>query len=294
MNARSRNHATRSPVAQRDGLLLLDKPAGISSFAAIARMRPELGRKLGHAGTLDPFATGLLLVLAGRATRLARFVSGLEKAYEATVQLGATSSTDDVEGEIASSADADPVSEAAVAEALAAFAGAIAQVPSAASAIHVDGERAYARFRRGEDVVMPTRSVTVHEIRLDDFDEERQRATISVRCSTGTYIRAIARDLGAVLGVGGYCLELRRTAIGGFTAAEAHGETAWRSPLAAVAHLPRLVASDADRDELTHGRSIATELLAPAVAVVHGAALVAIAEAVDGRLRPSIVLEAAP
>ena len=159
-----------SGVAQRDGLLLLDKAAGISSFAAIARMRPQLGRKLGHAGTLDPFATGLLLVLAGRATRLARFVSGLEKAYEATVQLGATSSTDDIEGEIASADGAGPVSADGIRGALMRFSGAIEQVPPAASAIHIDGERAYARFRRGEVVEMPTRSVTVQEISLTGFD----------------------------------------------------------------------------------------------------------------------------
>ncbi len=136
------------------GLLLLDKPAGPSSFQAIARLRPVLGRKVGHAGTLDPFATGLLLVLAGRATRLAAYLSGLDKRYVARVALGVTSTTGDPEGELVATG-APRVGRAAVEAALPPFRGTIEQVPPAASAIHVEGERAYARFRRGEEVVVP-------------------------------------------------------------------------------------------------------------------------------------------
>jgi tRNA pseudouridine55 synthase len=272
-------------------MLLLDKAAGVSSFAAIARMRPELGRKLGHAGTLDPFATGLLLVLAGRATRLARFVSGLEKTYHATVQLGVISSTDDVEGDLVPHPDGRRVTEAEVAAALPAFAGAIEQVPPAASAIHIDGERAYQRFRRGEVVEMPTRQVIVHAIALQAFDEARQTAELAIRCSTGTYVRAIARDLGNVLGVGGYCATLRRSAIGPFQVVDAAGERSWRSPLETVAHLPQRRLDDAERELIAHGRAIPGEGDAPEVALVSDGRLVAIGTAADGLIRPSIVLE---
>ena len=200
-------------------MLLLDKAAGHSSFGAIAALRPVLGRKLGHAGTLDPFATGLLIVLAGPATRLATFLTGLDKRYRAAVRFGVTSTTDDPEGDLA--ATAATTDEDAVRRSLNGFRGEIRQVPPAASAIHIDGERAYKRFRRGEEVEIPTGSVTMHAIELLAFDPVAQTAQLDVRCSTGTYIRALARDLGVAVGAGGYCSALRRTEVGPFSVDDA-------------------------------------------------------------------------
>ena len=158
-------------------------------------------------------------MLAGRATRLARFLSGVDKRYLATVRFGARSTTDDPEGEL--EAGEGRTDAAAVEVALAGLRGPIVQVPPAASAIHVDGERAYRRFRRGEAVAVPPRAVTVHALELVAFDEERQEAELDVHCSTGTYVRAIARDLGEAVGTGAYCAALRRTTVGPFTLADA-------------------------------------------------------------------------
>ena len=173
------------------GLLLLDKQAGPSSFAAIAALRPVLGRKVGHAGTLDPFATGLMLVLSGRATRLARYLSGLDKRYLARVQFGTTSSTDDPEGDL--EATGGRADEADVRAALPALTGRIEQVPPASSAVHVDGVRAYERFRRGEAVVVPTRQVEVHGLELRGFDAAAQTAAADVEVLTERIDDAIAR-----------------------------------------------------------------------------------------------------
>ena len=197
------------------GLLLVDKPPGPTSFAVIRRLRPVAGPKVGHAGTLDPFATGLLLVLAGRATRLATFLSGLDKRYRAVVQFGAVSSTLDPEGEI--SQTGGRTDAAAVREAAAALTGEVLQEVPLASAVRVDGERSYARMRRGEIEAPPPRMVTIERLEVISFDEQAQRAVIDVRCSKGTYVRQIAADLGAATAAGGYCSELRRTEVGGFT-----------------------------------------------------------------------------
>jgi tRNA pseudouridine55 synthase len=284
---------------RRAGLLLLDKPAGPTSFAAIASMRPALGRKLGHAGTLDPFATGLLLVLAARATRLAPYLAGVPKSYRATVQLGVRSTTDDPEGELEPSGRR--VERAAVEAALDAFRGPIVQVPPAASAVHVGGERAYARFRRGEAVTVPPREVVIHRLVLEAFEEEAQVATLALDCSTGTYVRALARDLGEALGVGAHCASLRRTAIGTFAVADAaapdaaradpYAAPSWREPLDAVPHLPL---RDVDADEaaaLRHGRSIAAHGESGAVRCAADGRLLAIARADGSELRPSVVFE---
>jgi tRNA pseudouridine55 synthase len=277
----------RPGVEQRTGLVLVDKQAGPSSFGAIAALRPALGRKLGHAGTLDPFASGLLVVLAGRATRLATFLTGLDKRYLATVQFGARSTTDDPEGEL--TPGDGTVTEAEVAAALAAFRGRIRQVPPAASAIHVDGERAYARFRRGETVLVPARDVEILALELVAFDAARQAAEIDVHCSTGTYVRALARDLGDAVGTGAYCSALRRTAVGPFDVAEADG--ALRPAGDAVPHLPHAVLDAAAADAIRHGRSVAgaSDRDRP-TAVFHGDDLVAIARAGEGDLRPLVVL----
>jgi tRNA pseudouridine55 synthase len=197
------------------GLLVVDKPAGMTSHTVVSRIRRLAGtRKVGHAGTLDPMATGVLVVGVGRATRLLGHLMLTEKSYDATIRLGASTTTDDAEGEVTSTATLERVDEAAVREALAAFIGDIEQVPTAVSAIKVDGKRAYARVRDGEKVELKPRPVTIHELTVREVALPDVR--ISVRCSSGTYIRAIARDLGAALGVGGHLTALRRTAVGVF------------------------------------------------------------------------------
>lgn len=204
-------------TATASGLVVVDKPAGLTSHDVVSRVRRLAGtRKVGHAGTLDPMATGVLVLGVNRATRLLGHLMLTEKAYDATVRLGVATTTDDAEGEVVATASTADVDEAAVREALAGFVGDIEQVPTAVSAIKVDGKRAYQRVRDGEDVQLKARPVTVHELVVHDVrrDGDRLDVTISVRCSSGTYIRAIARDLGARLGVGGHLTELRRTAVG--------------------------------------------------------------------------------
>ena len=283
------------------GLLLVDKPAGASSFGAISRLRRAYGRKLGHTGTLDPFATGLLVVLHGRATRLAPYLGGLDKRYRATVRFGATSTTDDPEGEVAESGAT--IDEAALRAALPAFVGKLTQVPPAASAVHVDGERAYRRFRRGEEVAVPARQVLVHELELLDFDDATQTAELDVACGPGTYIRSIARDLGETLGTGAYLTALRRTEVGRFDVADAAapdaiadappGTLGWQSPLAAIPQLPHRGLTPEERIAIGHGRRIANDGLDGDVALVDDAVLVAIGNATGPEIAPQLVLEPA-
>ena len=205
------------------GIVVVDKPAGLTSHDVVARVRRLAGtRKVGHAGTLDPMATGVLVVGVGQATRLLGHLMLTEKAYDATIRLGASTTTDDAEGEVVSSASAADVAgldEAQIRAAMTAFVGDIEQVPSSVSAIKVGGRRAYQRVRDGERVELTPRSVRVHEIVVREVSGAD--VDVSVRCGSGTYIRAIARDLGAALGVGGYLTALRRTAVGPFTIAEA-------------------------------------------------------------------------
>ncbi len=197
------------------GLVVVDKTPGMTSHDVVARVRRLAGtRKVGHAGTLDPMATGVLVLGVDRATRLLGHLMLTEKAYDATIRLGAATITDDAEGEVVSTHDVGGVREDDVRAELARFVGDIEQVPTAVSAIKVDGQRAYARVRAGEQVELKARPVTIHELVVHAVDLPEVR--ISVRCSSGTYIRAIARDLGAALGVGGHLGALRRTAVGSF------------------------------------------------------------------------------
>jgi tRNA pseudouridine55 synthase len=203
----------------RSGLVVVDKPGGMTSHDVVARVRRLAGtRKVGHAGTLDPMATGVLVLGLERATRLLGHLVLTDKAYDATVRLGVATTTDDAEGEIVATASTSGLDESTVRAAAADFVGTIEQVPSAVSAIKVGGRRAYERVRAGEDVALDPRTVTLHElvvrqVRLGDAVD----LDLSVRCSSGTYVRAIARDLGAALGVGGHLTALRRTAVGPFT-----------------------------------------------------------------------------
>ena len=223
------------------GLLLVDKPAGITSHDAVDRVRKALAtRKVGHSGTLDPIATGLLLIGVGSATRLLRFLGELSKVYEGTGLLGITTTTLDAEGEVLLERPVD-ITEADLRSAMAVFVGEIEQVPPAYSAVKVAGERLYEAARAGRHVQAPARRVTVHSFELKSFDPPR--FDFSVTCSSGTYVRSLVADVGDRLGCGAHLAALRRTAIGPFDVAEAHppDDPAPLLPVdAAVAHLPAM------------------------------------------------------
>ena len=219
--------ATRRPPAP-DGLLVVDKPGDWTSHDVVARVRRlARTRKVGHAGTLDPMATGVLVLGIGKATRLLTYVVGADKEYRATIRLGVTTTTDDAEGEVLARVEASGVARAAIDSGVAALTGQISQVPSSVSAIKVDGKRSYARVRAGESVELPARSVTVSTFTVDEVrpaaDEDLGvlDVDVTVVCSSGTYVRALARDLGAGLGVGGHLTALRRTRVGGYDLAVA-------------------------------------------------------------------------
>lgn len=221
----------RRPTAP-DGLVVVDKPAGMTSHDVVARLRRLAGtRKVGHAGTLDPMATGVLVVGIGRATRLLTYVVGADKEYAATIRLGVRTTTDDAEGETVAVVDASAVTRESLDAPVRALTGSILQVPSSVSAIKVDGQRAYARVRAGEDVELAARPVTVsrfevHEVRRPPgadgpVPDGVLDVDVTVVCSSGTYVRALARDLGEALGVGGHLTALRRTRVGGYDLAGA-------------------------------------------------------------------------
>jgi len=206
------------------GILLVDKPAGITSHDVVSRTRKLAGtRKIGHAGTLDPMATGLLVLGLNSSTRLLTFLVGLGKEYFATIRLGQATDSDDADGAVTSTASTDGITDDAILAALATFVGNISQVPSTVSAIKVDGRRAYDLARAGEVVELKARNVTISAIdtrgirRTDGFID----IDVRVECSSGTYIRAIARDLGAALEVGGHLTALRRSKVGPFDVTDA-------------------------------------------------------------------------
>jgi len=208
------------------GILLVDKPPGITSHGVVSRVRKLAGtRKVGHAGTLDPMATGLLVLGLDSSTRLLTYLVGLDKRYLATIRLGLATTTDDAEGEpVGPMADTSGLTEQVIAAAIVPLTGVISQVPSSVSAIKVDGKRSYDRVRDGEEFVLQPRTVTVSSFDLLDvrLGPAGVDLDVSVDCSSGTYIRALARDLGTSLGVGGHLTALRRTRIGPFDITEAH------------------------------------------------------------------------
>ncbi|MCK9896732.1 tRNA pseudouridine(55) synthase TruB [Frankia sp. AgB32] len=266
-----RSRAAAGP--QVDGLVVVDKPAGCTSHDVVARARRILGqRRVGHAGTLDPMATGVLLLGAGRGTRLLGHLALTDKVYDATIRLGRTTTTDDAQGEPVEDRPVD-VDPDRLARAMTVLTGVIDQVPSSVSAVKVDGVRAYARVRAGEEVTLAARRVTVHR-----FDLLARRAAgaasdpagtdldVTVRCSSGTYIRALARDLGAALGCGGHLTALRRTVVGPFGLDQAVSlDTFGELGRAAVTPLAEAVAAGfARRDvaapaavDVSHGRRLA-------------------------------------
>ena len=260
------------PREVTSGLLLIDKAQGWTSHDAVARTRRLAGtRKVGHAGTLDPMATGLLVLGIDSSTRLLTYVVGLDKEYLATIRLGQSTTTDDAEGdELTRAAPGQVVAlaPAAVTAGIEALTGDIIQQPSAVSAIKIDGKRAYARVRAGEDVQLPSRPVTVSEFELRSSTHRDGFLDLEVRvaCASGTYIRALARDLGLALGVGGHLTSLRRTRIGPFLIADAAtleqvdvGADLISPADAATRLLPRLDVSAEQAVDLGHGKRIRAE-----------------------------------
>ncbi|WP_439565693.1 tRNA pseudouridine(55) synthase TruB [Microcella sp.] len=254
------------------GLLLVDKPQGLTSHDVVARARRALGtRKVGHAGTLDPMATGLLTLGAGPATRLLTYLVGLDKTYETTMRLGAATTTDDAEGETVSTADpaaVAAVTDEALAAGIRALTGEIDQRPSSVSAIKVDGKRAYDRVRAGEEVELASRRVTISGFAVLAVRRTESAIEVDARidCSSGTYIRALARDLGAALGVGGHLTALRRTRVGPFDVADAvsleelaeGGASLLASPAEVAARLfVSLEVDAAQARDLGHGKLLA-------------------------------------
>lgn len=289
---------SQQPVAA--GVLPVDKPEGPTSHDAVAAVRRALKtRQVGHTGTLDPFASGLLLVCVGAATRLAEYLTGLPKTYLATMRLGAATDTDDLTGDAVASSDEWPsISRDQVEAALAAQVGTIQQLPPIYSAKKVGGERMYAAARRGDEVERTPATVTIHAIRLTRF--EPPDVEFEVECGAGTYIRAIARDVGAALGVGGHLRTLRRTRVGPHAVERAvpldalgDGDrvaAAMLSPLEAVAHLPRVAVDEGGIAALRHGRAVPASPDAPSgvpVALTTGAGeLLAVAERDGDVVRP--------
>lgn len=279
-----------------DALVLVDKPAGMSSHDVVALARRALGtRKVGHGGTLDPFATGLLLLMAGRGTRLLQFVPSEPKVYEATIRFGSETDTDDVTGLPVAASDVRP-SRADIAGALPALTGMLQQVPPAFSAKHVGGERAYALARRGERPALAAATVVVQGWEVIAYDGERLRARIS--CGTGTYIRSLARDLGRALRSAAHLEALRRVRVGPFDVADADGIEALRDGtvrrhalLAALGTMPHDVLGDADVQRVRHGMAVPATVAGGRGALLDGAGdLVAIASRQRDRWHPDVVL----
>jgi tRNA pseudouridine55 synthase len=258
-----------------EGILNLDKPAGITSHDAVNQIRRLAGqRRVGHAGTLDPLATGVLLLGLGRATRLLEYLAGQPKRYEGTIRLGQVTTTYDAEGEIVAELPVT-VSEDGVRATLDQFRGPIVQIPPAFSAIKRAGQPLYKLARRGLEFEPPPRQVTIYELELLSYDPPF--LFIGLECSAGTYVRSLANDLGQSLGCGGHLTALRRTAFGAFVvsaAASLDSLTAEKvhdlllPPDAAVAHLPRLDLGGAAAESLRHGRPVPCQSDHPAAALV--------------------------
>jgi tRNA pseudouridine55 synthase len=260
---------SRTKLPDLNGLLVIDKPAGLTSHDVVGRVRRLVGMKrVGHGGTLDPFATGILVVAVGRATRMLQYVQDSQKGYRAHVVLGASTDTGDVDGVLNETGDRDDwPSLDEVTAAVATLVGEIEQVPPVYSAIKVGGRKLYEMARAGEQVEVPTRTVTIHA--LDVLSYEPPHLFLDIHCGKGTYVRSIARDLGTALDTEGYCHGLRRTNSGGFCLADAWtlDELAERDlrdewpaialhPDAALSELPVIVLGERERNAWYHGRSV--------------------------------------
>ncbi|MFZ2487836.1 MAG: tRNA pseudouridine(55) synthase TruB [Anaerolineae bacterium] len=267
-----------APAAAPVGVLVVDKPAGWTSHDVVGKLRRlAMTRQIGHAGTLDPMATGVLVLCLGRATRLLEYVTGQTKTYLAEITLGATTNTYDAEGEVIARAAVPPLTLADLDRALEAFRGTIWQRPPAFSALKRDGVPLYQRARAGEVVEVEPRPVQVYALELLAWDGERVQ--IRLRCGAGTYVRSLAHDLGEQLGCGAHLSALRREAVGSFTLASAvtleylaaAGVAQALLPLdAAVQHLPRLDVNTVAAQRLWHGQTLSTEAGAGEIARVYG------------------------
>ncbi|RAY11985.1 tRNA pseudouridine(55) synthase TruB [Actinomadura craniellae] len=255
------------------GLVIVDKPAGWTSHDVVARMRRLAGtRRVGHAGTLDPMATGVLVVGVEKATRLLGHLALTEKVYVATLRLGQSTNTDDAEGEVTATTPADDVTDAALFAGVTRLTGAIQQVPPQVSAIKVNGERAYKKVRQGEGVELAARPVTVHDFTVTQIRRSGGFVDVdaSITCSSGTYIRALARDLGAGLGVGGHLTSLRRTRVGPYDLGRARtleqlAEECTVLPIAeaVAAAFPRREVSAEEARTVAHGGRLPAAGLGP-------------------------------
>ncbi len=282
-----------------DGVLVIDKPSGPTSFDVVRQVRSLLKlKKVGHTGTLDPMATGVLPLCLGEATKVAGFITEGDKAYDATVRLGAETDTQDAQGQVTARAPVPPLTPALLEAALARFRGSFDQVPPMYSAVKVAGKRLYELARAGEEVERAARHVTVYELVLRDFSADRLQ--LSVRCSKGFFVRTLAFDLGRVLGCGAHLEALRRTHSGPFTLAQAlpladlpalvkEGALAPRlvSMADALVELPEVRVSAAEAQRVSHGVPVEVPAGRPGRVRVMGpdGALLAVAEVVAGRLR---------
>ncbi len=285
------------------GLVIVDKPSGWTSHDVVARIRRLAGtRRVGHAGTLDPMATGVLVVGIEKATRLLGHLALTEKEYLATIRLGQATDTGDAEGTVVSASSAGELTLAPVRAAAASLTGEIQQVPPAASAVKVGGKRAYRLAREGRPPVLDARAVTVHEFTISDPrpagpDGGLLDVTAAVRCSSGTYVRALARDLGESLGVGGHLAMLRRTRVGPYRLGDARTMEELAADLrvmplaeAATAAFPVRSLTEAETRGLSHGASLnAAGSAGPVAALAPDGTLVALVEERDGRARPLAV-----
>lgn len=284
-----------------DGLVVVDKPADWTSHDVVARMRRLAGtRKVGHAGTLDPMATGVLLVGVGKATRLLGHLALTEKAYDATIRLGQATNTDDAEGEVTADAGAAAVTDEAVHAGIKPLTGPIEQVPPQVSAIKVNGQRAYKQARKGESVELAARPVTVHAFTVTAIRRDGPYVDVDaeVVCSSGTYIRALARDLGAALGTGGHLTALRRTRVGPYGLDVAHTLDELAVSLdvlplgdAVAAAFPRRDVTPDQARAVAHGGRLAPAGLGPGPVGVFApdGELLALVEERDGAARPLAV-----
>jgi tRNA pseudouridine55 synthase len=282
--------------ATTDGLLLVDKPAGVTSHDVVLAARRAFGEsRIGHAGTLDPFATGLLVLLLGRATRLLPYLDGVPKEYDATIALGRETETDDLHGAMVR--EAEPPSDAAIADAIAQLTGPLEQVPPAYSAKRVAGQRAYEAARAGTALELAPSRVEVYGWREVVREGAELRATIS--CGGGTYIRALARDLGRLTGSAAHLSALRRTRSGPFYASQAvtiealrGGEAKLRPALDALPTIPHVALGGDDAERVLRGMMVPRTIDAPTAALVdsRSGALVAFAEADGARWQPRVVL----
>ena len=279
--------AAQAPTPVPDGVIVVDKPMGPTTHDVVAIVRRLTGvRRVGHGGTLDPFARGVLPVFIGRATRMVEYHLADDKAYRATVAFGATSTTDDLDGEL-TPVDGPTLGRATVEAALERFRGAIEQVPPDHSAVHVGGRRAYELARSGDKPELRPRSVTIHRldlVRWDDTDAARPVAVLEIGCSAGTYIRSIARDLGASVGSGAYLAALARTASGPFRIEDARALDEVRSQLATGRASEILLPPDAGLDEIPR-----VELPDPDLDALLRGQVVAVAGGVAGRTDDALV-----